>query len=296
MYDSDPNVELFGAGSLSRAAAAHGFSAVEFFAPWCGHCQNFAPVWSAVAAEACSARPELLFAAVDCVRYNSLCRNMGIEGFPSVRVFGGGNQLRPSGTRLRRCPHGCDSAAEVLDDVLGTLRRLSASAAGSLPASAEALAARSNASHCHTRRSAAVPRKAGGTRTPRQSSLAPGEAPSELALLPRPLDDAASAVLYGFQMELPRGDFTDARRVQALRAWLELLATALPGEPNRASMRTLHAMLSGGDLSAVGWTAALRHMPRPLLPLGAATGQITWRACRGWAPDSRGYVRQRRAL
>ena len=57
-----------------------------------------------------------------------------------------------------------------------------------------------------------------------------GEAPSELALRPLPIDDAAGAALYSFRHELytvaaPLG----SERHEVMESWLTLLAKALPG-------------------------------------------------------------------
>eukprot|EP00966_Prymnesium_polylepis_P020461 471016-Prymnesium_polylepis.2 len=49
--------------SVSRAGD---YTAIEFFAGWCGHCQAFRPVWEQVGAQACAAAPALRIGAVDC--------------------------------------------------------------------------------------------------------------------------------------------------------------------------------------------------------------------------------------
>ena len=90
-------------------------------------CQAFAPVWKAAAAGACAARPALTFGAVDCVADYVLCREMGVSGFPSVRVFTAG--APPTGEELTTCGHGCESAVEVLDDVLAAANATAARAA-----------------------------------------------------------------------------------------------------------------------------------------------------------------------
>ena len=85
----------------------------------------------------------------------------------------------------------------------------------------------------------------------------------------------------------PAGD-VDRRR--ALDAWLTLLSRAMPGEPNRKSLARLAAATAGvQELDATRWSHLLQELPRPLLPLGAPSGGIAWAACRGFAPDARGY-------
>ncbi|CAI5993835.1 unnamed protein product [Closterium sp. NIES-65] len=58
---------------------------VEFFAPWCGHCKNLAPEWSA-AARALKGRVNL--GQVDCTVEQSLAQRFKIQGFPTILVFG----------------------------------------------------------------------------------------------------------------------------------------------------------------------------------------------------------------
>ncbi|CAI7770947.1 unnamed protein product [Closterium sp. NIES-54] len=58
---------------------------VEFFAPWCGHCKNLAPEWSA-AARALKGRVNL--GQVDCTVEQNLAQRFKIQGFPTILVFG----------------------------------------------------------------------------------------------------------------------------------------------------------------------------------------------------------------
>jgi len=57
---------------------------VEFFAPWCGHCQRLAPEWEKAATNLKGIVP---LAKVDCTVHQSLCSQYGVQGYPSIKVF-----------------------------------------------------------------------------------------------------------------------------------------------------------------------------------------------------------------
>jgi protein disulfide-isomerase A6 len=59
---------------------------VEFFAPWCGHCKNFAPEYEKVAS---TLKGMAKVAAVDCheVKNQPLCAKYDIKGFPTIKLF-----------------------------------------------------------------------------------------------------------------------------------------------------------------------------------------------------------------
>nr|CAD7609739.1 unnamed protein product [Timema genevievae] len=57
---------------------------VDFFAPWCGHCVEFAPVFH-------NLQGVVKAGKVDCDKYVDLCHKAGITGYPTVKLF-----LKPS--------------------------------------------------------------------------------------------------------------------------------------------------------------------------------------------------------
>jgi protein disulfide-isomerase A6 len=65
---------------------------VEFFAPWCGHCKNLAPVWEQLAADFAFAEKDLTIAKVDADAEKSLGKKFGIQGFPTIKYFDGKSQ------------------------------------------------------------------------------------------------------------------------------------------------------------------------------------------------------------
>ncbi|KAK6619580.1 hypothetical protein RUM43_012337 [Polyplax serrata] len=58
---------------------------VEFFAPWCGHCQNLAPKYDKAAS---ALRGVVKVGAVNCDVEKELSRRFGITGFPQIKIFG----------------------------------------------------------------------------------------------------------------------------------------------------------------------------------------------------------------
>lgn len=62
---------------------------VEFFAPWCGHCKNLAPVYEELAQSFASAESKLTIAKVDADANKDLGKRFGVQGFPTLKWFDG---------------------------------------------------------------------------------------------------------------------------------------------------------------------------------------------------------------
>ncbi|KAK1972904.1 disulfide isomerase [Colletotrichum sublineola] len=61
---------------------------VEFFAPWCGHCKNLAPVYEELAS-AFESSKDVQIAKVDADAERDLGKRFGIQGFPTLKWFDG---------------------------------------------------------------------------------------------------------------------------------------------------------------------------------------------------------------
>lgn len=56
---------------------------VDYWAPWCGPCRGFAPVFEAVA----EANPDVVFAKVNTDEEQELANQFGIRSIPTLMVF-----------------------------------------------------------------------------------------------------------------------------------------------------------------------------------------------------------------
>ncbi|CAI5510578.1 unnamed protein product [Closterium sp. Naga37s-1] len=75
---------------------------VNFFAPWCPWCQRLEPAWEKAATVLHRKyHPDydgrIRFAKIDCTIYQDVCRDNHIQGFPSIRIFRKGMDLRMHG-------------------------------------------------------------------------------------------------------------------------------------------------------------------------------------------------------
>jgi protein disulfide-isomerase A6 len=57
---------------------------LQFYAPWCGHCQQLKPAWEQAAK---ALKGIVNVAAVDCDEHKSVAGEHGIRGFPTIKFF-----------------------------------------------------------------------------------------------------------------------------------------------------------------------------------------------------------------
>lgn len=97
--DEKSNVESLTTAGFGKWVAAEPLALVEFFAPWCGHCQALAPHYEEAATELLPSGVKL--AKVDCTQEESLCTEQEISGFPTLKVFRHGKATPYAGTRKK---------------------------------------------------------------------------------------------------------------------------------------------------------------------------------------------------
>ncbi|PWY84965.1 disulfide isomerase TigA [Aspergillus heteromorphus CBS 117.55] len=62
---------------------------VEFFAPWCGHCKNLAPIYEELGESFAHASAKVTVGKVDADEHRDLGRQFGVQGFPTLKWFDG---------------------------------------------------------------------------------------------------------------------------------------------------------------------------------------------------------------
>lgn len=67
---------------------------VEFYAPWCGHCKNLAPVWDKLGDEL-AGNDNVVIAKMDYTANEVDVKGMSVKGFPTIYFFKGDDKSNP---------------------------------------------------------------------------------------------------------------------------------------------------------------------------------------------------------
>ncbi|KAM5164368.1 protein disulfide-isomerase A6 [Mantella aurantiaca] len=115
MYSaSDDVVELSPSNFQREVIQSDGLWLVEFYAPWCGHCQSLTPHWKKAAT---ALKGIVNIGAVDADKHQSLGGQYEIRGFPTIKTFGA-NKNKPENYQGGR------TAEAIVDAALSALRSL----------------------------------------------------------------------------------------------------------------------------------------------------------------------------
>lgn len=111
---SDDVIELTPSNFQSKVIDSEHLWLVEFYAPWCGHCQSLAPEWKKAAT---ALKGVVRVGAMDLDQHKGFGGQYDIKGFPTIKVFGA-NKNKPDDY------NGGRTADAIVDQALNTLRSL----------------------------------------------------------------------------------------------------------------------------------------------------------------------------
>ncbi|KAI8914957.1 thioredoxin-like protein [Powellomyces hirtus] len=92
---------------------------VEFYAPWCGHCKNLAPIYEKVAKDFAT-EPNVVVANLDATTSADIAERYGVTGYPTIKFFpAGGDAGAPEDYQAGRTE---EAFVEFLNEKCGTSR------------------------------------------------------------------------------------------------------------------------------------------------------------------------------
>ncbi|CAD8182004.1 unnamed protein product [Paramecium pentaurelia] len=87
MFKRESNVVVLDYENFDAALMRFEVLLVDFFAPWCPHCQNLMPEFEEAAYQFKEKKSKITLAKVDCTHESALCDSFQVRGYPTLRIF-----------------------------------------------------------------------------------------------------------------------------------------------------------------------------------------------------------------
>ncbi|XP_077248698.1 PDI-like 5-2 [Tasmannia lanceolata] len=98
-FPTDRTVLELDESNFDSAISTFDFVLVDFYAPWCGHCQRLAPELDAAALVLAKLDKPIVIAKVNADKFRSFTSKYEIDGFPTLKLFMHGVPVEYSGPR-----------------------------------------------------------------------------------------------------------------------------------------------------------------------------------------------------
>eukprot|EP00571_Detonula_confervacea_P010571 CAMPEP_0172305988 /NCGR_PEP_ID=MMETSP1058-20130122/7169_1 /TAXON_ID=83371 /ORGANISM="Detonula confervacea, Strain CCMP 353" /LENGTH=462 /DNA_ID=CAMNT_0013017755 /DNA_START=241 /DNA_END=1626 /DNA_ORIENTATION=+ len=264
LNDNSGNKGLLHPDFLYKPSSSSDFSppprVVEFYAPWCPHCQHYAPRYKKLATEVMQVQPSIKFYAVSCVAHHDICKAHKINSYPVIKFFKEGSYESTKG--------GVNNGASSVLKELGFEGGAAAVAVGG-----------------------------GETDKLRKADKSPNHTDSnndkEIArVVPfrdHDVHDAWWDASVSFEFALKNGIYMEngslpQEKQEALREWLELLSKSLPSQMGRTH-DIINAILKNFSRAVQG-QSELDNLVRDSVP---SEPSWAWRTCT-YGDNKMGYT------
>ncbi|KAG0621351.1 hypothetical protein M758_3G013000 [Ceratodon purpureus] len=94
----DSDVVVLGSSNFTAFVTGERYVMVEFYAPWCGHCQELAPEWAAAAT---ALKGRVSVAKVDSTAHPDVSEALGVSSYPTLFLFVDGGPAPYPGDRTK---------------------------------------------------------------------------------------------------------------------------------------------------------------------------------------------------
>lgn len=98
-FTEEENVLVLNGKNFQEALDTFPWLLVEFYAPWCGHCQQLVPEYSKAAAHLRTKEPSVALAKVDATQNPELAAEHGVQGYPTLKFFTSAEPIEFTGGR-----------------------------------------------------------------------------------------------------------------------------------------------------------------------------------------------------